>query len=63
LVQADLSDEVQKERCKSMLEAWIASKALKVVQKPSPTTRGRDRDAVVVGNCVEGAAAQDELDF
>jgi hypothetical protein len=59
----DLSDEVQKERCKGMLEAWIASKALKVLQKPSPTTRGRDRDSVVVGNRVEGEAAQDELEF
>jgi hypothetical protein len=46
-----------------MLEAWIAAKALKVLPKPSPTTRGRDRDAVVVGNRVEGAAAQDELDL
>ena len=59
----DLSDEVQKERCKGMLEAWIASKALKVLQKPSPTTQGRDRDAVVVGNRIEGEAAQDELEF
>jgi hypothetical protein len=59
----DLSDEVQKERCKGMLEAWIAAKALKVLPKPSPTTRGRDRDAVVVGNRVEGAPAQDELNF
>jgi hypothetical protein len=59
----DLSDEVQKERCKGMLEAWIAAKALKVLPKPSPTTRGRDRDAVVVGNRVEGAPAQDDLNF
>ncbi len=59
----DLSDEVQKERVKGLLQAWKASGALKVLQKPSLTTRGRDRDAVVVGNRVEGAAAQDELDF
>ena len=59
----DLSDEVQKERVKGLLQAWKDSKALKVLQKPSPTTRGRDRDAVVVGNRVEGAAAQDELEF
>jgi AAA domain len=59
----DLSDEVQKERVKGLLQAWKESGALKVLQKPSPTTRGRDRDAVVVGNRVEGAAAQDEPDF
>ncbi|PNE10178.1 MAG: hypothetical protein CR217_15735 [Beijerinckiaceae bacterium] len=53
----------RKERCKGMLAAWIAAKASKVLPKPSPTTRGRDRDAVVVGNRVEGAAAQDELDL
>jgi hypothetical protein len=29
----DLSDEVQKERCKGMLEAWIAAKALKVLPR------------------------------
>jgi hypothetical protein len=54
---------VQKERVKGLLQAWIAAKALKVLQKPSPTTRGRDRDAVVVGNRVEGTAPQDEHDF
>ncbi|HXN88906.1 MAG TPA: AAA family ATPase [Methylocella sp.] len=63
VLDIDLSDEVQKERCKGMLEAWLQSKALKVLRKPSQTTRGRDRDAVVVGNRVEGAAAQDGLDF
>jgi AAA domain/CHC2 zinc finger len=59
----DLSDEVQKERVKGLLQACKASGALKVMQKPSLTTRGRDRDTVVVGNRIEGAAAQDELDF
>jgi hypothetical protein len=57
-LELDLSDEVQKERGKGILEAWIAAKAL---PKPSPTTRGRDRDAVVVGNREEGAAAISDL--
>jgi hypothetical protein len=49
-----------RENAKGMLGAWIASKALKVLPKPSPTIH---RDAVVVGNRVEGTAAQDELEF
>jgi AAA domain len=53
----DLSDEVQKRRVKGLLQARKASGALKVLQKPSPTTRGRDRNVVVVGNRAEGAAA------
>jgi len=32
----DLSDEVQREHCKGMLEAWIASKALKVLHVNLP---------------------------
>jgi hypothetical protein len=58
-----LSDEVQETRCRALLDAWIASNALELRRGPSLTTRGRDRDVVVVGNRVEGAAAQDELDF
>jgi hypothetical protein len=41
----DLSDEVQKERCKGMLEAWIAAKALKCcqnqAQRPEAVTATR----------------------
>jgi hypothetical protein len=59
----DLSDEVQKRRVKRLLKAWKESGALNVLQKPSPTTRGRDRNVVVVGNRVEGTAAQDDLHF
>jgi AAA domain len=59
----DLSDKGQKERVKRLLQAWVNSKALKVLQKPSPTTRGRDRDAVVVGNRIEGAEPPDDLEF
>ena len=51
----------KKRRAKGLLQAWIEAKALKVLQKPSPTTRGRDRDVVVVGNRVEGPE-QDDLD-
>jgi hypothetical protein len=58
-----LSDEVQETRCKALLDAWIASNALELRRGPSLTTRGRDRDVVAVGIRVEGAAAQDELDF
>jgi hypothetical protein len=59
----DLSDKGQKERVKGLLQAWVNSKALKVLQKPSPTTRGRDRDAVVVGDRVEGAEPPDDMEF
>jgi hypothetical protein len=54
VLDIDVSDNVQKECVKKMLAAWIESGALKVLQRPSPKTRGRNRPSVVIGNRVAG---------